>query len=38
LALSLHHEKIRLIEFGRFAAERRQRAEIGPSIALFDAR
>jgi hypothetical protein len=38
LALSLHPEKTRLIEFGHFAAERRQRAESGPCIALFDAR
>ena len=28
-ALSLHPEKTRLIEFGRFAAERRQRRELG---------
>jgi RNA-directed DNA polymerase len=28
-ALSLHPEKTRLIEFGRFAAERRQRRGLG---------
>ena len=28
-ALSLHPEKTRLIEFGRFAAERRQRRALG---------
>jgi hypothetical protein len=35
-ALTLHTEKTRLIEFGRFAAERRQRLGLGkPEFHVF---